>query len=537
MASGETFGGRVHLAASDNAASNYSLTGYANFADTIDVLAYYNFVDRDNYAVGGDQILNENGEVVEGTDGEVRGLKGELDDGLIKIGWTIAENQRVKFGYERYVDEGDYSYRPDMGLATDTAIADSLSVPLVYPTEFTRDTYTLNYDLDLGNTTLKASLYQNESSLWRDETGLNSWRPPAATLNEGRADNTGANAIAITELDGDVEQTLTYGFEVIQYETHYIVDGVELGGEQSTISAIYIQDRIALENGVVIIPGVRYESTSLEAVVVDDTFSKATGALAIEYQANEHLLLSVSATELFKSPELSEVFIGAGTNDLENADIEAEEGYNAQIAAAYQNGGFDAGVTLFQTKIEDYIFDNNPVPNSRQYLKDNVGHMFIDGVEMYAGYAANQWEWLITYSNDESDLKAFSEYASLDGARIDRQQGETLTLSASYDVVAADLTLYWDMQIVGSVEDGPALGGAGVNNSKDSFNVQNVSARWTPGQLEGFAVTVGVDNLFDEFYASHSSQTGTTFHPLFGSLYLMDYEPGRNVKASVSYQF
>jgi len=50
-------------------------------------------------------------------------------------------------------------------------------------------------------------------------------------------------------------------------------------------------------------------------------------------------------------------------------------------------------------------------------------------------------------------------------------------------------------------------------------------------------LTLGVDNLFDEYYASQSSRTGVSFHPVFGELYLTDYEPGRNVKATIAYQF
>ena len=67
--------------------------------------------------------------------------------------------------------------------------------------------------------------------------------------------------------------------------------------------------------------------------------------------------------------------------------------------------------------------------------------------------------------------------------------------------------------------------------------VHNISLRWTPAQWEGLDLTLGVDNLFDEYYASQSSRTGLSKHPLFGDLFLLDYEPGRNVKVSVGYRF
>ncbi|MGB1299485.1 MAG: TonB-dependent receptor plug domain-containing protein, partial [Psychrobium sp.] len=137
---GQTTGGRVQFSSGNNSGSNYSATGYGLLSDSVDFLAYYNKVDRDNYDVGGGKIKDKNGNVIAGTDGTVRGLEGELSDVLIKFGWELDANQRLQLSYETYSDEGDYSYRPDMGLATDLAITNALKVPLLWPTEFTRDT-------------------------------------------------------------------------------------------------------------------------------------------------------------------------------------------------------------------------------------------------------------------------------------------------------------------------------------------------------------------------------------------------------------
>lgn len=122
LQSGERFGGRVQVGAGDNSGQTYSATAYGLMTDSVDFLGYYNLVNRENYEVGGGEITDSNGDVIEGTDGTVRGLEGELDDALIKFGWEPSDNQRIQLSYEKYTDEGDYSYRPDMGLATDIAI-------------------------------------------------------------------------------------------------------------------------------------------------------------------------------------------------------------------------------------------------------------------------------------------------------------------------------------------------------------------------------------------------------------------------------
>jgi hemoglobin/transferrin/lactoferrin receptor protein len=536
---GERFGARAQVTLADNASNNYAVSGYGQLTDTVDILGYYNFVDRENYEVGGGEILDAAGREIPGTDGEVRGLEGELTDALVKVGWNLSDNQRLKFGYESYADEGNYSYRPDMGLATDLAIADTLGIPLVYPTEFTRDTLTLNYDLVWGDSSaLTATLFRNESTLWRDETGLVSWRPPLATINEGEAENTGFNVLANSAINAGVLHNLTYGVDVIQYETAFSMDGVFQSGEEATNSAAFIEDRIEIGDFSVT-PGMRYDSYDLDTAVVNKTYSDTTFALAADYEVMNAILLSTSTTQLFKGPEIGQVFTGAGLYDVPNPDIEAETGNNTELAAVYQGRIFTSGVTLFRTEIENYIFDfaNNPAGG---FWKDNVGDMEIEGYEAYAEYHQNGWRALVTYASAESELDAFEQYAQYDGARIDRQQGDSLSFALDYDFADLNLTLHWDVQYADDVGPGLDLDFASddTNNAKDSYTVHNISARWTPEEiLEGLAVTVGVDNLFDEFYASQSSRTGTSFHPLFGQLYLLDYEPGRNIKATVAYQF
>ncbi|TQV84926.1 TonB-dependent receptor domain-containing protein [Aliikangiella coralliicola] len=538
----QTFGGRLQASYNDNASNGYSFSGFGQLTDELDVLAYFNAIERDNFEVGGGKILDADGNEIAGTDGTVRGLKGDLDDALIKFGWDVNANHRFEFGYEAYNDEGNYSYRPDMGLATDIAIADSLNIPIVYPTKFTRDTITLNYDVTTENSTLKFVLFDNESTLWRDERGLIAWRPPFATINEGEAQNTGFNLIATTRLNQPRDHVLTYGVDIINYKTQYRVDGADISGEEATNRSLYIEDRIDFDNGFSLIPGLRYDSFDIQSKVVDKTFNETTAAIAAEYRVNKSLLLRASTTQLFKGPEIGETFIGAGLYDTPNPDIEAETGTNSEISVAYQGKGLGAdnlrtGITFFNTEIENHIYDYASNPNGPRTWKDNIGDMTIDGFEAYLGYSINNLTALLTFSNSDSELSAFADYSSLDGSRIDRIQGDTISFNLDYDFDLTDLSLNWNFMVVDDVPAGPDLDGPTLLNNKEGFTVHNISARWLPQSVEGLALTLGVDNLFDEFYASQSSRTGVSSHPLFGQLYLLDYEPGRNIKMTISYQF
>lgn len=544
----QRYGARVHYAHADNAGSDASLTAYGLLTDDIDFLAYFNRVDRENYEVGGGDILDAEGNIIAGTDGKVRGFDGTITDALFKLGWDINDDQRITLGYETYQDEGDYSYRPDMGLATDLAISNSLATPLLWPTEFTRDTLTINYQANFGeDTSLTATAFSNVSELWRDETG---WaNNPAfaafAGIVTGEAKNQGFNVLAETVAQGQSEHQFTYGIDIVKYTTDYYADYAEndeASSEESTISSLFVQDRVELTNGLMFIPGVRYDIYSIDSQVIDNTFRELSMAVALEYYISETFVIKASTTELFKGPEIAEVFIGAGLFDTANPDIQAENGVNSELAFAYQDkvrgeDDLTLGATLFRTTIDNYIYDYATRPEVGGRWKDNIGDMEIQGFEAYVGYAVNGLQAQITYSKARSDLDAFDEYSVLDGARIDRQQGDDISASVSYQVPDMDLNLYWEVISVDSVEAGLNLDGATLDNQKDSYTVHNISATWHPEMVEGLSVIVGIDNLFDEFYASHASRTGVSFHPRFGELYLLDYEPGRNVKATLAYRF
>lgn len=540
LRAGERFGALGKVTVSDNASNNYAVSAFGQLSDTVDILGYYNFVDRKNYEVGGGEILDADGSVVPGTDGKVRGLEGELTDTLIKLGWNITTNQRIKIGYEAYADEGDYSYRPDMGLATDIAIANSLNVPLVFPTKFTRDTWTLNHDIAISShTNIRTAVFHNESTLWRDENGLVSWNPALATINEGEAENTGLNILADSTVNLGVPHTFTYGVDHVEYKTGYSVDGEFLHGEKSTQAAVFIEDRIELTEPLSITPGLRYDTANVETAVVDDNFTDTLWAVAGEYQFGEHLLLRLSTTQLFRAPEIGEVFAGAGSDDAPNQNIKPETGNNSELAIAYEISRLSTGVTIFRTQIDNYIYDyaSNPAGGS---WKDNVGNLSIDGYEAYAEWDQGDWRILATYASAASELDAFANYSALDGARIDREQGDSIGLNFRYTITPVNITLQAEALHIRGLGTGVDLDSTSddSDNAKDSFTVHNISGRWTPdGSLQGLSVTVGVDNVFDEFYASQSSRTGTSFHPRFGQLYLLDYEPGRNIKAAIAYQF
>ena len=54
---------------------------------------------------------------------------------------------------------------------------------------------------------------------------------------------------------------------------------------------------------------------------------------------------------------------------------------------------------------------------------------------------------------------------------------------------------------------------------------------YAPRQFDSITATVGIYNLFDETYASHSSRLNVSDDAA------TDFEMGRNIKTSLTYQF
>lgn len=525
---GQQFGGRIQGSWADNDYTAGALSLYGQWNNRLDFLFYYNHVDRDNYKVGGGQITGADGEVINET-GVVKGLAGTTKDALFKVGYDINVNHRLELSLEDYQDAGDYSYRPDMGLATDEAIADSLGLPLVYPTEFNRQTVTLNHDLFWGQqNTLKTTLYYNDSDLWRDEQGIADVFPDSPVIVEGRAINRGLNILGQSSLQSNVDHALTYGFEFNNYRTRYANEGVRVSGEALDRWAVYIQDRIQLGHGFSVIPGARYDNSDVDSMVVSDRFDDVSFALALEQQLGPHWSFKLSGTELFKAPELSEVFVGAGLGDTPNPGIQAEGGINYQLGVNYDSGQWlHAGVTFYRTEIDNYI---------EEYSDDNIGDAVMDGFESYIGVNRGAFHAVLSYAKQDSEISAFAGYESFEGARLDRTIGDNINLALDYLWVDKNIKFSWNSRWVNDLEARYDLDY--LSNPKSDYDVHDISAQWQPqNQLRGLMITLGIDNVFDEHYASHASRTGNSVHPRFGPLHLTDYEPGRNIKATVSYQF
>ena len=473
----------------------------------MDVLAYAQRIDRDDFD--------------DGLGTPSSGNDGTTDDLLLKLGVQLSDTQRLEFSFDDLQDEGIYAPRPDFNGAANERINDAINGTR-YPTAYGRQTTRLGYEASFGSTVLRSSLYANDSELERNENG---------TRVTGEASNEGLELMLFSTVRAHrALHTFTYGATNNRQESLYGRDGVRTASEKTTATAFFVEDRMELGERWVLTPGVRFDRFAMDTSSSDETFTEASGALAVEFALSETWTARLSGTELFKGPETAEIFIGGGGRKIPNPDLRPESGLNLEAGLRFNGRALGADrltthLTFFQTEIDHYI-ESLPVAEgcaigARCSQDRNVGTVELDGFEAGVHYVRGAFSGLLTYASSDSWVLENQE-------PLDREVGDSLSLSLAYRFPEHDLELSWSTQVV--FEEDRVVSG---NPVKLGYEVHDIAAKWHPSMLGGLSLTVGIDNLFDEFYASHASRYLS--HPVFGDL--TDFEPGRNFKTTLSYAF
>ncbi len=515
LKSGQQFGGRLMASYNDNAQTGFSATGYGELGAGFDAFLYFNRVDRDNFE--------------DGSGRETIGSDGTTDNFLGKIGYDIADNQRIELSYDRLEDKGDYTQRPDMGVLTNQAITGDILIP----TEYTRETVNLSYELDLDEAlVLKATYYMNDMNLWRDERNPLIPRSPGV-IREAQADNQGVNILAQSILEtGAITHTLKYGVQYFDQSLSYFSDlegGAAPVEQEAQDTGIFIEDEINFGDTFFVRPGVRFNDYEVSYLELGESasFDDVTFGLAADFVVTQNLTLRAAFTELFQGPELAEPFGGRTANiKVANPDLEPQTGNNFEFGFRYateiQGARITAGANWFDTKLEDYIAETTA---DGVAFDTNIGDAELDGFEASLGWGYGELDLLATYSTSDFDASGLNSGVSTESVR---EIGDQISFEADYTLTPWNLTTMWKARVVSDKT-------TSTGEVKDGYSVHDISVRADElADIEGLSLTFGVDNLFDEAYTSHASRTGSTFHPVFGPLELYDVEPGRNVKVTIA---
>ena len=511
---GRDYGARIQGNYNSNDSYGGSVAAYGKVTDKVDLLLYHHYVEKNNW---------KDGEGVESF-----GTEGDIGNTLIKLGYDVTENQRIVLSYDKLKDKGDYAPRPDFG-RNYNLFATGYSL---YPTEYTRETMTFKHELDLGDALfLQTSFYSNENELKRYEKRLDGKvvrGVPAGSgmsMTEGSLDgdvtNRGMNMKAqSTATTGTIKNTFTYGALYDVQTSEVTWNDKQYGkNEKAKTGALYVEDAISFENGLTLTPGIRFNNYDFDGVYGKIKDNKFTYGLAAEYALSDTVTLLASATTLYKGVEMVDVLASYRYSIPENTNVKSETGLNKEIGFKYETkntlGADTLGFSLkfFDTDIDDYIV----YTTSSIY---NNGTLNIEGFEASFVYGIDAFNALVTYAHSNSKFEKT-------GFSTQREPGDSLSVNLDYAFMK-NLSVSWDTLIV-MKEERKYLADQGV---KKGYNVHDIAIKWKPTQAKGLTLIAGIDNIFDETYVAHASE-----NRILSNVPLSDYEPGRNVKLSFSYEF
>ncbi|WP_201585906.1 TonB-dependent receptor domain-containing protein [Psychrobacter jeotgali] len=517
---GQRVGAKIHAGyGSNNDELLTSATVYGAPTDNIDLLAYYGKRDTDS-----------------GEDGDGRELfeDSKSENILLKAGVAINDDNRIGASFSRTEKKGTFPFRPDFPSLGDDPI----------PQKVKRNTYTVDHNFNPLNTLIDVdtTIYQTETEILRDNQPDVSpgydWNAKVKTTG-AKVENT---SVIETEMG---RHKLIAGAEHYKKESEMARDNNSANSDSAKNTSVYLEDQWQMGK-FSLTPGVRYDRyESPEFVSGGKTYDNVVGALAASYEIAPRTQVFASYTQLFNGPDLGQaIFNSNGAGIYVNNDLKPEEGYNSEVGVATTLRGLtiaDDALQLsakyFKSNIENYQqfmrTGNRPgrfgidcetgeIGGECQGMINSDEDFEIKGVELAADYRADNFGMGLSYSRARSEGdRTGNSIPSVSGGSAD--SGDRYMVNLNYEP-NDEIGLGWRSTYVASITDNQG-------ETKSNYDVHDVYMNYSPRQLEGIKATVGVYNLFDETYASHSSRYNAIDDAT------TDFEMGRNIKASLTYQF
>ncbi|MGO3322474.1 MAG: TonB-dependent receptor domain-containing protein [Psychrobacter faecalis] len=510
--------------ASNNDELLTSATVFGAPSDNVDLLAYYGKRDTSS-----------------GEDGEGRELfeDSESESFLLKAGAYVGDDHHVGASFSRTDKEGVFPFRPDFPSLGDDPI----------PQKVKRDTYTLDYNFNPASSLVDVdtTIYQTETQISRDNDPKTSpgydWDAKVKTTG-GKIENTSV----IDATSG--RHKLIAGLEHYKKQSDFYTakdraTKLPASGEDSAKNtSVYLEDQWQMGK-FSLTPGVRYDRYEApDFIAGGKTYDNVVGALAASYEIAPSTQVFASYTQLFNGPDLGQaIFNRDGAGTVVNNDLKAEEGDNTEVGIVTTlrdlttaNDSLQLSGKYFETNIENYIefirsgLSCGPnLGNDCQGAVNKAEDYKIKGVELAADYKMNNFSMGLSYAHARSkgEDTGYSFYSQTGSAS---DAGDKYMVNLAYQ--PTDTTeLGWRSTYVAPVTQTFISRGEVTELKKPSYDVHDIFMSYLPTQVEGLKATVGVYNIFDETYASHASR----FDPLKDDS--TDFEPGRNIKASLTYQF
>lgn len=495
---------------------------------------------------------NESGDIETPNSDPIVNKHSELTSGLIKLVYDFSDAEQLDFSAQRYDDNGHRAYSGEKPGVTSIEEATGYAGGIY--NGYVRDTYTLAYHNNSDNPLLDLSVnaYFNEKSMEVGESSGDNWYRDSegkwhkdGTATEPATDyiykTVGLN-VRNTFILNDIAWTA--GIETFKSEQSVEASGVKVAtltdgtvtnedvsisnGPESSLISTYVQAEFILGD-LTIVPGVRYDSYELSGTY-DSSFSQLSPKLAVNWQANEDLVLKAGYGRIFKGPGLPETTsIQAGMKESDNAKAETGNHIEFNVIQDLQNT-LNVDSASMYVNLYHYTIDNSYHPTKNNSLTRNIYDLTMNGAEAGFNVSHQDLSVYINYSYNDGE-NAYSDYTT------DNLYSGTHVVKVGLDYQLTDEVLVgWDSNFskgvsltTSSIDEGSL---ANENVEKAGYGVSNAWLNYQVAQVEGLSVQFAVENIFDKAYQNHNS-----FGLYWGNAHYNDNEVGRNFKLAASYQF
>ncbi|MGG7074022.1 TonB-dependent receptor [Campylobacter sp. 9BO] len=523
---GEVFGGKIKTGySSNNKEWQQSLSLYGRVFDRLDILGY---IGHRGYERG------------KGGNNTKIGGKGDNTNYMFKLGYDVTDYSKITFSTERMQTKGDFPFKAEWA-SGEQDLSD---------TKYWRDTHTVNFNLNSNDyVDLDINAYVTKHTA---RSGIN-----AGVKTHG------AKAINKTKFEtGFVGHTLVYGVEMYQSKSFNNNDTSGVPNDKATSFSLFLEDQLR-SGGFTLTPGIRYDHYALNTMGgkvvgtrrvmkrgklvtealsskerVKYTWREFSPGVSLDYQFDMGLGLYASWAKVFRGPDPIES-IRISKQVLEtmttNHDLKPETGDVYEFGTRYKtdisdNQSLSVIAKYFYNDYKNLIVEMANA-GDLSVKRMNGGRAVVKGGEIALRYNMDTLGLGVSYSRARTDYKDKNANAGYGGVLAYSDSGDKYTLNAEYGIAPLHMLVGYNLIAFDKIT---TKNGSGTEFKKPGYAVSDIYATWTSdsGKYKGLEINVGVYNLFDKSYWSHSQRSAGRAGG--GSI---DYEPGRSVKASVSYKF
>lgn len=437
---------------------------------------------------------------------------------MAKLFWNITDNQELRLSYT--------------GNRSDDILYPSSKMDALYDDS---DIFNIEYiakDLGKYSKELDVQLYQSEV----DHPMSTLYRKVATNIEDEKThwlDTEMQGAKVKNSFDAG-NHTITAGldYSLRNWNGRFYLNGtpgpVSLDDVDTENYALFLKDTFRTGNLEWNL-GLRYDDTEItseNAMDPDNDYSELNGFISGTYHADENTRYFAGIGKSSRVPDARELYIrmsGAqqGTPTLDNTkNYELDMGMEKQ----FENATFKA--KAFYSVLEDFIAYNSS--NTSHYFENVDATIY--GVEFSGSYIASEsisFDYGVSYQRGkkedpltgqtDTDLPEIPPLKF--NAALNYLYNDTLNFRA--EVVAADEWSNYDQ------DNG--------EQELDAYAVLNLKG--TKQFNNHFELTVGVDNVFDDTYATANTYKDLTLLGVPGNDVMLLNEPGRYFYANLKYKF